>query len=941
MSDHRERVEYETSGGPPALSSPPDIQEDPALHTTVDEGCPHGAAHDDPQALSSPLAVPTDPALHNAAAEGCPHGATHDDLQALSSPLDILEDPALHTAVHEGCPHGAAHDGSPALSSPLAVPADPALHYAAAKECPHGATHDDLQALSSPPDILEDPTLHTAVHEGCPHGAAHDGPPALSSPPDVPKVQTLHTAVDEGCPHGAAHDDPQALSSPLAVPEDPALHTAVDEGCPHGAAHDDPQALSSPLAIPEDPALHNAGTEGCPHGAAHYDPQALLSPPDVPEDPALHTAVDEGCPHGSVHDGPPAHELKNRHRVLHECTDATNVRGESSYSSPEHNRTAEQSLEQNSLESGGLIEVAETSNVVLRVDPQVTIVVNAGRLATSDCGLDAIDDETGGLMDGDSQQPQSMQAIGVELSEDNGNEMSPEQKNIEASAAETKADDLVDADPNQKDLTDSDNTLEDSGDFPGISSVMGGVPSDVSSPTAPLQREEDVTAESWRTKRKHVFVLSEAGKPIYSRYGNEEALSSTMGVMMALVSFVQSGNNSIRSIHSDKQKVVFLQQGPLVLVSVSRAPQSEEQLGKELQYVYYQIISMLTQASVARIFERKKNYDLRRLLAGSEKILDSLLDLLDTDPGFLLGAVRCVALPCQLRDSLSSILTKAITPNLVFSILVAEHQLVTVVQERAVIEDCRLDPADLHLLLNLIGASSAFQAGEIWTPICLPRFNPDGYFYAYISYLDSSCTVCLVLLSTDKESFYAVSGCKKKIQEAMEAQNSLQALAGALRCCSYSVSLVGVPELLHFVYKPLDIPDIYRQLPQFTSPEPDGPYSSEEERQRLFDLYRYLHCRIHSSARPLRLIYHVAEKETLLAWVTSKFELYTAFSSLVTKVGAINVITKLLRWIKREEDRLFIRYPPKYSTTPVPGKGVKSGRTDRTDPSQNGFFTGL
>lgn len=63
-------------------------------------------------------------------------------------------------------------------------------------------------------------------------------------------------------------------------------------------------------------------------------------------------------------------------------------------------------------------------------------------------------------------------------------------------------------------------------------------------------REEDVTADSWRQHRKHVFVLSEAGKPIYSRYGSEEALSSTMGVMMALVSFVQSGDNIIRSVYS-------------------------------------------------------------------------------------------------------------------------------------------------------------------------------------------------------------------------------------------------------------------------------------------------------------------------------------------------------------------------------------------------------
>ena len=77
--------------------------------------------------------------------------------------------------------------------------------------------------------------------------------------------------------------------------------------------------------------------------------------------------------------------------------------------------------------------------------------------------------------------------------------------------------------------------------------------SETSTPEVPTfisHRDEDVTSESWRQHRKHIFVLSEAGKPIYSRYGSEEALSSTMGVMMALVSFVQSGDNIIRSVYS-------------------------------------------------------------------------------------------------------------------------------------------------------------------------------------------------------------------------------------------------------------------------------------------------------------------------------------------------------------------------------------------------------
>lgn len=51
------------------------------------------------------------------------------------------------------------------------------------------------------------------------------------------------------------------------------------------------------------------------------------------------------------------------------------------------------------------------------------------------------------------------------------------------------------------------------------------------------------------------------------------------------------------------------------------------------------------------------------------------------------------------------------------------------------------------------------------------------------------------------------------------------------------------------------------------SPEMEAPYDSEEEKMRLLDLYRDVHGRIHNTARPLKLIYHVAARETLLAWV--------------------------------------------------------------------------
>jgi len=51
------------------------------------------------------------------------------------------------------------------------------------------------------------------------------------------------------------------------------------------------------------------------------------------------------------------------------------------------------------------------------------------------------------------------------------------------------------------------------------------------------------------------------------------------------------------------------------------------------------------------------------------------------------------------------------------------------------------------------------------------------------------------------------------------------------------------------------------------SPEMDVAYRTQDEKIRLLDLYRNMHNRIHSMSRPLKLIYHSAERETLLAWV--------------------------------------------------------------------------
>nr|XP_061779897.1 protein SAND-like isoform X2 [Nerophis lumbriciformis] len=375
------------------------------------------------------------------------------------------------------------------------------------------------------------------------------------------------------------------------------------------------------------------------------------------------------------------------------------------------------------------------------------------------------------------------------------------------------------------------------------------IPSDCST------KEEDVSSEAWRSHKKHMFVLSDAGKPIYTRYGTEEALSSTMGVMMALVSFVEAEKNIIRSIHADGCKVVFLTKSPLVLVGVSRTCQSDKELLRELQYVYYQIVSLLTLTQLNHIFQHKQNYDLRRLLAGSEYLTDNLLYRLDHDPGLLLSAVTCLPLASSSRDVISSSLQAAKSKNLVFSILLAGDRLVTLVRKK----DQFLHHIDLHLVVNLVSSSSSFREGEGWTPICLPKFNTAGFFHAHISYLEPKSELCLILVSTDREDFFNMSDCKQKFLDRLSKRSAYQALKEGLKTPSYTLEQIGITELRHFLYKS-------KSSGLYTSPELPVVYQSDKEQERLMGLYQDLHSSLHHPTRPVRSFYRSGETENMMAW---------------------------------------------------------------------------
>eukprot|EP01117_Protostelium_nocturnum_P009021 TRINITY_DN3237_c0_g1_i2.p1 TRINITY_DN3237_c0_g1~~TRINITY_DN3237_c0_g1_i2.p1 ORF type:complete len:373 (-),score=90.72 TRINITY_DN3237_c0_g1_i2:84-1202(-) len=370
-----------------------------------------------------------------------------------------------------------------------------------------------------------------------------------------------------------------------------------------------------------------------------------------------------------------------------------------------------------------------------------------------------------------------------------------------------------------------------------------------------------------------------------------------MGALTAMVSFVQDLNDNLRYLEAGEHRFVFVVKGSIIFVGVSRTDEPISNLVNQLNYVHAQIISILT-AGVNGIFDRKPNYDLRSLLGGADRFLDSLSSLMDHDISFLLNSIHCLRLDASVRANISSVLQTAQHPDLLYSIMIAGHQLVNLIRPKKYV----LQPGDMHLIMNFVHASTAFRTGnESWTPLCLPKFNDSGFLHSYVCFIAKD--ICLLLLSTKQECFYELSSCKNIIVQGLNRTGALESIMKAYERPDYSVGELGVPGLLHFLYKS-------KGTCQFTCPRFEAPYTERKEQKRLFRMYQRAHKKTHGIKNPHKVYYQVSYLETIIAWVTAGFELFAVFGPMEPKGNCIKSCNEILKWIKNEEGNLLILNSP-------------------------------
>ncbi|KAJ6715762.1 SAND PROTEIN-RELATED [Salix koriyanagi] len=440
--------------------------------------------------------------------------------------------------------------------------------------------------------------------------------------------------------------------------------------------------------------------------------------------------------------------------------------------------------------------------------------------------------------------------------------------------------------------------------------------------------DEDDASISWRKRKKHFFILSHSGKPIYSRYGDEHKLAGFSATLQAIISFVENGGDRVKLVRAGKHQVVFLVKGPIYLVCISCTEEPYESLRGQLELIYGQMILILTK-SVNRCFEKNPKFDMTPLLGGTDVVFSSLIHSFSWNPATFLHAYTCLPLAYGTRQAAGAILHDVADSGVLFAILMCKHKVVSLVGA----QKASLHPDDMLLLSNFIMSSESFRTSESFSPICLPRYNPMAFLYAYVHYLDVD--TYLMLLTTSSDAFYHLKDCRIRIEMVLLKSNVLSEVQRSMLDGEMHVedlpgdplSRFGSASHLGEHQEPTDSPGRFREpfagiggpaglwhfiyrsiyLEQYVSSEFSAPINSPHQQKRLYRAYQKIYASMHDNGNgPHKTQFRRDENYVLLCWVTPDFELYAAFDPLADKGLAIKTCNRVCQWVKDVENEIFL-----------------------------------
>ncbi|EKE38094.1 hypothetical protein ENUP19_0304G0043 [Entamoeba nuttalli] len=413
--------------------------------------------------------------------------------------------------------------------------------------------------------------------------------------------------------------------------------------------------------------------------------------------------------------------------------------------------------------------------------------------------------------------------------------------------------------------------------------------------------EIDMTnnAKAWEMKKKHILIYTDAGKPIFSRYGDEIKLAPFMGTLTALSSVVADLSDSTDDVVCEDGKIIiFHSVGPIEIVIVAKTGETPQQLKIEAEMIGRKLCSIVPYTTILSLFQKKTSYDFRRLILTEYDQMKFLIHSMNVSTAILYNAVSI--LPCTMREQINDVIINLVNTcndkltndndSIVFTLLFNELNLIYINQRSG----CTLSPKDIHILMTFVQGLPTIN--DKWVPIGLYDFNQSGQLFVFCKFFTSKLS--LVLLATKNESLPIISTCAETIEnEIINVPFINQLINGP----SVDIQFEESSSLyLHYIFVKIEGDNAQLHEPEFQEPYK----SSYTEQKRIHRMFRTVYDEMKN--QNLKEYCSKGGVDCIYATLRSDYFFCGTFNILLERDEVINRGNKIISLVRSKLDTLFI-----------------------------------
>jgi hypothetical protein len=280
--------------------------------------------------------------------------------------------------------------------------------------------------------------------------------------------------------------------------------------------------------------------------------------------------------------------------------------------------------------------------------------------------------------------------------------------------------------------------------------------------------------EQFYEQKRHYFIMTEGGTPIYSRYGDEIKNCSLLATFSAIITKFTIFNNEKNSqeklnyICNDNSIIAFLKKGKIVFIALSNKTDSISFLYSQLELLYQQLLSIVTSERMPILEEKPSSCS--TVLSGINESLEQIIEYSSNTMVGLLNSYH--VLPIENRQKLNNICQKYLKNALICCLITPDAKEIISLSKSNII---KLSFNDMILIQCLIMSSDSLRTGESWVPICLPGISSEGFLQLYCNFVTTDkFGIIFVTESQEQKYFNDFVNLSMKIYNEIEEQKLLK-----------------------------------------------------------------------------------------------------------------------------------------------------------------------